>query len=272
MPDPVSIELKGVHYRYPSKTEALTGVDLRIASGEKVAIIGQNGAGKTTLARHFNGILKPTAGHVRVGGLATTDYSVAHLARQVAYLFQNPDEQLFARTVLDDVAFGPRNLGANTSEARQRAQTALRRVGLEEAAGVRPHQLLLGERKLVALAGVLAMQSPVVVLDEPTTGQDARGTALVADILRELHDSGRSVVVITHDMDFCVETFERVLVVAGGAVVADGSPAEVFSNTSLIETAGLQLPQLMRLAKGLRLATQFPQDVAHFLDAYESGL
>lgn len=247
----VDVRFDDVRFAYPSGTEALRGVSLSISAGERVAIVGQNGAGKTTLVRHLNRIFVPTSGSVHVGEQRTSERTIAQMAAMVGYVFQNPDEQIFARAVLADVMFGPANLGCEESEARERAMAALTTVGLAHEAETHPHQLSLSERKRVALAGVLAMQTPVLVLDEPTTGQDARGVEMISQVVRAVSAEGRTVIAITHDMDFCVEQFDRVVVMTQGQVRADGAPEEVFSRVEVIGAARVEPPQLMRLAERL---------------------
>lgn len=247
----IAIAFEDVRFAYPSGTEALRGVSLSIAAGERVAIVGQNGAGKTTLVRHLNRIFVPTSGRVRVGDVVTSERTMAQMAALVGYVFQNPDEQIFARTVIADVMFGPANLGCDETQARERALSALTAVGLEEEADSHPHQLSLSERKRVALAGVLAMRTPIVVLDEPTTGQDARGVDMISRVVRQVSSEGRTVIAITHDMDFCAEQFDRVVVMTHGQVRADGPPETVFAQATVIEGARVEPPQLMRLAARL---------------------
>lgn len=265
-----AVRFADVRFRYPGGVEAVRGVSFAVAPGERLAIVGQNGAGKTTLVRHLNGIFRPTEGVVEVGGAATTDRSIAQLAAQVGYVFQNPDEQLFARSVRVDVEFGPKNLGLSAEEAAARAEEALATVGLLAEADAHPHHLSLSERKRVALAGVLAMHTPVVVLDEPTTGQDARGVEMIAGIVERLAAEGRTVIAVTHDMDFCAEHFERVIAMAGGEVRADGDPREVFRQTEVLERAAVEPPQLLRLAGSLGWAAA-PLTVEGFVEAYVEG-
>jgi energy-coupling factor transport system ATP-binding protein len=205
-----------------------------------------------------------------VGGTTTADKTIAQLAAQVGYVFQNPDEQLFARTVRVDVEFGPKNLGLPAAEVAERATEALATVGLLAEADAHPHHLSLSERKRIALAGVLAMRTPVVVLDEPTTGQDARGVEMIAGIVERLAAEGRTVLAITHDMDFCAEHFERVIVMAGGEVQADGDPREVFRQADVLARAAVEPPQLLRLAGSLGWASR-PLTVEQFVDAYAGG-
>ncbi|MBY6061804.1 energy-coupling factor ABC transporter ATP-binding protein [Microbacterium esteraromaticum] len=261
----LDVRFEDVRFTHPSGVEALRGIDLTIPAGQRVAIIGQNGAGKTTLVRHLNRIHVPTTGIVQVGDVTTATQSIAQMSEHVGYVFQNPDEQLFARTVIADVSFGPRNLGRGHEEAESRAREALETVGLSQHADDHPHQLSLSERKRVALAGVLAMDTPVVVLDEPTTGQDARGVEMIAEIVHRTAEEGRTVIAITHDMDFCVENFDRVIVMTQGEVRGDGSPGTVFGMTDVISAAAVEPPQLMRVATQLGWATR-PRDVEEFVD------
>ncbi len=265
-----AVRFESVHFTYPSGVAALKGVSLAVGAGERVAIVGENGAGKTTLVRHLNGIFRPTSGAVYVDGGTTADRSIAQLAAHVGYVFQNPDEQLFARTVQADVEFGPRNLGLAPAEATARAAEALETVQLTAEAQAHPHHLSLSERKRVALAGVLAMRTPVVVLDEPTTGQDARGVAMVAGVVEALAAAGRTVVAITHDMDFCAEHFDRVVVMADGEVVADGDPRAVFAEAAALERAAIEPPQLFRLAAHLGWPVR-PLTPQEFVDTFGAG-
>lgn len=247
----MDIVIQDLVFTYPSGVTALNGVSATIAAGERVAIVGQNGAGKTTLVRHLNGIFRPTSGTVTIGDWDTTTKDIAELAARVGYVFQNPDEQLFARSIRDDVGFGPRNLGVPRDEIDDRVSRSLTRAGLAGMEDEHPYHLSLSERKRVALASVLAMETPIVVLDEPTTGQDARGVALIGEVVGELHGEGRTVVAITHDMDFCAENFDRVLVMADGRVLVDAPPAEAFTRLDALEAAHVEPPQLERLRTAL---------------------
>ena len=265
-----SVRFEDVHFRYPSGVEALRGVSFGVEPGERVAIVGQNGAGKTTLVRHLNGIFQPSSGRVLVADEPTTGRTIAQLARRVGYVFQNPDEQIFAATVRGDVEFGPRNLGRSAQEIAERTTAALDAVGLLGQAESHPLHLSLSERKRVALAGVLAMDTEIVVLDEPTTGQDARGVELIAGIVESLAGKGRTLIAISHDMDFCAEHFDRVVVMAGGEVVADGDPRVVFGRAEALEPAAVEPPQLFRLASRLGWR-QRPLRPEEFVDAYEQN-
>lgn len=218
-----------VHVYRESGVRALDGVTLRIGAGERVAIVGQNGSGKTTLVRHLNGLLRPTSGRVTIDGTDAAELTVAQLAARVGLVFQDPDRQIFAGSVRAEVEFGPRNLGRRGPELRQAVERALEAAGLAGVEASNPYDLGQSRRKLLALASVLAMETRVLVLDEPTTGQDARGTARIQRIVDDVARDGRAIVAISHDMRFVAETFERVVVMRHGRVILEGSPADVFA-------------------------------------------
>ena len=232
MSDAPVLMVQGLEFAYPDGTRALDGANLEVDRGERLAIIGQNGSGKSTLVRHFNGLLRATAGSVSVNGATVADRHVAELAREVGIAFQNPDRQIFSGNAGHEVEFGPRNLGIRGEELRQRVTRALAQAGLADAAEQNPYDLGFSQRKLLALASILAMETPIVVLDEPTTGQDAAGVARVQAIVEELAAAGRTLIAISHDMRFVAETFARVVVMRAGRVVLDGTPAEVFAEQS----------------------------------------
>ncbi|MGH2621819.1 MAG: energy-coupling factor ABC transporter ATP-binding protein [Anaerolineales bacterium] len=244
---------------------ALRKVELLIHSGETVALVGSNGAGKTTLAKHLNGLLRPSAGRVWVGDWNTADHTVAQLARRVAYAFQNPADQLFERTVRGEVAFGPRRAGLSKPEQDRRVAEALELTGLEAEAERHPYDLNPSDRKLVSLAAAVAMRTPVCVLDEPTTGQDSRGMASVDRIINSLKQSGQTLILISHDMDFCADHADRVVVMVGGQIAADGPAGQIFAESALLHGAGLEAPQLVRLAQRLGILA-VPLGVEDFLE------
>lgn len=223
------LSFEGMGFVYPDGTRALAGVDLEIGAGESVAIVGQNGSGKSTLVRHLNGLLRPSEGRVLHDGRDVASMRVAALATSVGIMFQDPDRQIFARTVQDEVAFGPRMLGRSALEVAADVAAALEAVGLTGEGSSNPYDLGYSRRKLLALASVLAMNTPVVVLDEPTTGQDARGIRRVQRILGDMVATGRSVIAISHDIRFVAETFRRVVALRSGRVIIDGPPADVFA-------------------------------------------
>ena len=201
------IEVEDLYFSYPSGVEALRGVRLEIESGQKVAIIGQNGSGKTTLVKHLNGLLRPTRGAVRIGDWVTTGRSVAQLAARVGYVFQNPDDQLFKGAVHDEIRFGPANLGWPAKQIESQVQAAANLLGLAGRLEINPYDLSPTWRKRVAMAAVLAMNTPIVVLDEPTTGQDYHSVQELAEILSTLHGQGKTIIAISHDIDFVAEHF-----------------------------------------------------------------
>ncbi len=261
----MNLRLEDVSFKYPSGVTALEHVNLTVSDGEAVALVGENGAGKTTLAKHLNGLLRPTQGVAWVGDQDTRRNSVARLARSVAFVFQNPDEQLFERTVRAEVGFGPRNFGAAPAEIEARVQAALGRLDLQAFADRHPYDLHLSQRKRVAMAAALAMDTPVLVLDEPTIGQDARGVALVGRLVESLKAEGRTLVAITHDVDFCAEHFERVVVMADGRILSDGPAGQVLAQTQVLAEAAVERPQLIRLAEALGWS-ETPLSVDAFVD------
>lgn len=248
----VAIEIEEVSFRYaPRAPEVLHEVSLRIDQGDFVALIGQNGAGKTTLAKHFNGLLKPTSGRVHAMGIDTKNANIATLARTVGYVYQNPDHQIFAQKVRTEVAFGPRNLGLDQDEVERRVVEALALVGLTEHADDYAFSLGRGQRQMLAVASVLAMRPPTLVVDEPTTGLDRKGARAILDLLSTWNANGQTIVVITHDMTLVAERVPRTVVVSGGRIIADGPTREVLSNADLLASAFLRPPQVTRIAQRL---------------------
>jgi energy-coupling factor transport system ATP-binding protein len=247
------IEFDQVVHVYPNGTRAVDGVSLSIPDGQAVAIVGQNGSGKSTLVRHLNGLLRPTSGRVLVDGTDIATRRVAHLAHTVALAFQDPDRQIFAGKVRTEVAFGPRNLGLRDPELTAVVDEALEATGLAAHADANPYDLGFSRRKLLSLASILAMRTPIVVLDEPTTAQDARGVSRVQAIVRELSAAGRTVVAISHDMRFIAESFDRVVVMRTGSIVLDGSPAQVFDERNVATLASTWLEPPLAAIVGARL-------------------
>ncbi len=251
------IDVEGLVHVYPEGTRALDRVDLRVARGQAVAIVGQNGSGKSTLVRHLNGLLRPTEGVVRIDGRDAAELTVARLAALVGLAFQDPDRQIFAGRVRAEVAFGPRNLGLRGAALDAAVEDALRAVGLADAGDVNPYDLGYSRRKLLAIAAVLAMRTPIVVLDEPTTGQDLRGTTRVREIIGTLAAEGRTVLAISHDVRFVAETFGRVVVMREGRIVLDGTPAAVFAEPAwpVLASTNLEPPLAARVGASLGLGS-----------------
>jgi energy-coupling factor transporter ATP-binding protein EcfA2 len=267
-----SVELEGLVYRYPGGVEAVRGVDLRIAPGETVAIVGQNGSGKTTLVKHLNGLLRPEAGRVVVDSQDIAGEPVHQLARTVGFVFQSPDDQLFERSVEREVTFGPRTLRIEPGLAGRLVSGAIAAAGLDDVRATNPYDLDLSRRKLVALAGVLAIDPAVLVLDEPTTGQDGPGVARVGAIVDAFAQSGRTVIAVTHDMEFAARHFGRIVVMRSGEVVFDGPPSAAFAaeRAPLLSSTGLAAPAAARVAARLGMR-DVPADAAGLLAAIASG-
>lgn len=247
----MNIEISNLHFSYPTGVQALRGISLTIEAGEQVAIVGQNGAGKTTLVKHLNGLLQPSSGAIRIGDGDTKDYSVAQLAQRVGYVFQNPDEQLFSKNVGTEVAFGPRNLGMSAEQVQHQVDYALALTELSDKTETNPYDLSLTWRKMVALASVIAMDTPIIVFDEPTTGQDAANIGRIANVIKVLRERDKTVITITHDIDFCAENFERVIAMSQGRILLDGSAKEVLGQEEILATTFVDPPQLTRLGRRL---------------------
>ena len=248
------IVFDNVHYTYPAdEKESLCGVSLSIEKGSFVAVLGHNGSGKSTFAKHMNGILVPDEGRVLVEGLDTSDEEhIIDVRRRVGMVFQNPDNQLVANVVEDDVAFAPENLGVEPKEIRERVDAALRQVGMYDYRMHAPHLLSGGQKQRVAIAGVIAMQPDIIVLDEPTAMLDPQGRREVVDTVFSLcREKGMTVVYITHHMDECINA-DRLIVMSNGCVMADGKPADIFANAELLRREGLEQPETARLLQDLR--------------------
>ena len=248
------IVFDNVHYTYPAdEKESLCGVSLSIEKGSFVAVLGHNGSGKSTFAKHMNGILVPDEGRVLVEGLDTSDEEhIIDVRRRVGMVFQNPDNQLVANVVEDDVAFAPENLGVEPQEIRKRVNASLRLVGMYEYRMHAPHLLSGGQKQRVAIAGVIAMQPDIIVLDEPTAMLDPQGRREVVDTVFSLcRTRGMTVVYITHHMDECIDA-DRLIVMSNGCVMADGKPADIFANAELLRREGLEQPETARLLQDLR--------------------
>lgn len=260
------IEVKDVYFTYPNGVEALRGLSLTIQDGEFVAIMGQNGAGKTTLVKHFNGLLKPTRGEVMVDGVSTRKVSVASLARKVGFVFQNPDHQLFCETVEEEVAFALRNFGFKENAIKSRITWALRLLGLTRYRQASPFMLSGGERKRVALASVLAWNPKVVILDEPTIGQDYQQKEKLRQFIVQLNAQGKTAIIVTHDVEFVAECNPRVVLMAQGKMVADGGAKKLLTNYDLVAGASIVPPQIAQIFLGLK-DLGLPTDL---IDVYEA--
>ncbi|MFZ8855532.1 MAG: energy-coupling factor ABC transporter ATP-binding protein, partial [Thermofilaceae archaeon] len=248
----VVVQVRGLYYTYPGGIEALKGVNLEVYQGEVLAMMGENGAGKTTLVKHFNGILKPTRGQVLVKGIDTRHASIAELSRIVGFVFQNPDHQLFADTVYEEVAFALRNFGYPEHVIESRVKWALNLMDLWKYRTRSPFSLSVGERKRLTIASVLAYDPEIIVLDEPTAGQDHLQKEKISEIIHLLRLMGKTVVIVTHDVEFVTEHVDRVAVMARGKILAVGPPQRVLCDPRLLREARLVAPQLVRLSLILR--------------------
>jgi len=246
------IIVRDLWHVYPGGIEALRGVSLEIYPGEFIVILGQNGSGKTTLVKHFNGLLKPTRGEVIVYGMDTKTASIAELAKKVGYVFQNPDHQIFSRTVREEIAFGPKNLKLSEEEINERVAEAARILKIEEYLDENPFNLSWGLRQRVAIASILSMKPEVLIVDEPTTGQDHKTGREIMEILRQLNEKGITVIVITHDMKLAAEYAQRAIVMNEGRILLDGNIRYVFSEIEVLREAYLMPPQITQLALKLR--------------------
>ena len=245
-----TFQVKDLRFSYVKGREVLHGLNLAL-DHRPTAIIGQNGAGKTTLVRVLKGLLKPDSGEIRYQGENLETKTVAELASRVGYVFQNPDDQIFKYKVLEEVMFGPLNIGMSPQEAEASAHEALRMVGLDEKAGENPYDLELSDRKMVAIASVLAMNTDVIILDEPTIAQSWNGREKIREIIQAKAAEGKLVIAILHDMDFVASSFARVIAMAHGEILADDTPAEIFRNHPVLEKAALAAPPLYELLEEL---------------------
>ncbi|MGE5554925.1 MAG: energy-coupling factor ABC transporter ATP-binding protein [Methanocella sp.] len=260
------IEAENVHFSYASKVEALKGVSLTIKDGEFVAIMGQNGAGKSTFVKHFNGLLKPTMGTVKIDGVETTKTSVAKLARNVGFVFQNPDHQLFSETVEEEISFALNNFGFEQKVIEERVTWALELLSIAQYRKTSPFLLSGGERKRVALASVLAWDPQTLILDEPTIGQDHEQKEKLRQFIMQLQTQKKTIVAVTHDVEFVAECNPRVVLMREGRIVADGVGREILTDPAMLEMASIVLPQIAQVFTKLE-PLGLPKDVIDIYDA-----
>ena len=246
------VEVINASYVYPGGIKAVDNISLSVKPGEFIALLGQNGSGKTTLAKLMNGLFKPTQGTVLIKGKDTRKMTVAECARIVGYVFQNPEHQIFASTIYEEIAFGPRNLGIPEEDIKQRVEEALRLVDLKKPMDAFPHLLSVGEKHRIAIASILAMEPELLILDEPTTGIDFGRSLQIMRLLQRLKDGGKAVIVITHDLYLAAEFAERIIILKDGRKFADGSTKEILSNKSLLVDAGLSPLQVTLLSESMK--------------------
>ncbi len=253
------ITVKDLYHRYPNGFQALNGVNVSIERGEFVAIIGQNGSGKTTFVKHLNGLLRATSGSVTVNGLVVGKRKISEMARTVGYCFQNPDHQIFCDSVYKEVAFGPQNLHLSQAEIDERVDEALGAVGLLDVRDAMPKELSKGQRQRIAVASVLSMRPEVLIIDEPTTGQDYHDGIEMLNLVKRLNAAGHTILFITHDMPMVARFARRVLVFRDGQILLDGTTREVFGQPDLLRTTFLKPPPITCLAQAM--PALFPETV-----------
>jgi len=250
------IRVENLVHVYPGGTMALKGVSMEVYRGDFLAIIGQNGSGKTTLVKHFNGLLKPTEGKVTVFGMDVEKTPTSELVKRVGYIFQDPDRQLFTRSVKDELIFGPKNIGLPRDEIEERIERVAKKLRIDHLLDRQPYSLGKGEKQRVAIASILVMDPEVIVLDEPTTGQDPRNRREIMDTMKALHEEGKTIVFITHDMNLVAEYANRCIVMSDGRILLQGSPKEVFREVETLETTRLKPPTITSLF--LELSKRYP--------------
>lgn len=240
----IHLETKNLSFTYPDGTEALKNVNIQIKKGEKIAIMGPNGAGKSTLFSHFNGLSEPTSGHVEIDGekIVFTREELLKVRQKVGIVFQDPNDQLFAPTVKEDVAFGPMNLGLDYDEVNARIKEALEMVGMSGFEDKTPHHLSGGQQKRVAIAGIIAMRPEIMILDEPTAGLDPEGVDKVLNILNKLNEEGMSIIISSHDIEMVNHFADKIFVLYGGEIIAKGDKHQIFSDKELLKKAHLKAP------------------------------
>ena len=247
------LEVKNLKYSYNKDYQALKGVSLKIERGQMVALLGKNGAGKSTLFLNLNGIYEPDEGKVFIDGeeLKYDKKSLLKFRQKVGIVFQNPDDQIFAPTVEEDVAFGPLNLGLSMEEVQDRVEEALERVGMSGLEKKAPHHLSGGQKKRVAIAGILAMKPEIMVLDEPTAGLDPQGVSDLSILLNELNEEGITIIISTHEVDLVPNYADKVFVLVDGLLIGEGTPKEIFAQPEILEKANLKVPIVTELFQEL---------------------
>ena len=247
------LEIQNIKYSYNKDYQALKGVSLKVEKGEMVALLGKNGAGKSTLFLHLNGIYEPDEGKVFIDGeeLKYDKKSLLKFRQKVGIVFQNPDDQIFAPTVEEDVAFGPLNLKLPMEEVQKRVTESLARVGMSGFEKKAPHHLSGGQKKRVAIAGILAMKPEIMVLDEPTAGLDPQGVRGLSKLLKELNDEGITIIISTHEVDLVPNYAKKVFVLVDGLLIAEGTPKEIFAQPEILDQANLEVPIVTELFQDL---------------------
>lgn len=266
-----AIEGKDLTFSYYGDTPQLDDVNVTIAQGDFLAIIGQNGAGKTTLARNIIGLLKPRKGEIRVEGRDITPLSVAELSRTIGYVFQNPDEQIFKDSVIDELYFGPHNLGHDKARTDALVEQVLEQTGLARYREVWPKYLSKGERQRLTMGAIITMDPDIVIVDEPTTGQDWRETLWIMELLKCINEQGKTIIIITHNMEIVNRYCNRVLVMKAGNILLDGAPRDVFTHTDVLREAYVEATDIMRIARALPYMPDEVTSVGEFYDLFRQA-
>jgi energy-coupling factor transport system ATP-binding protein len=263
------INVDKVSFNYPNGYNAVKDISFEVNSGDNIAIIGQNGAGKTTTVKMLNGLLKPTQGDVFVQGKNTKDYTTAQISQHVGYVFQNPDDQIFNNTVFEEIAYALRKHGYSEDEINTRVKKYAALCGVEDILHQNPYDLPLSIRKLVTIASIIVTDAEVVILDEPTAGQDLLGLNLLSELITLLVEEGRAVITITHDMEFVADNFDDIIVMATKEIQKIGTAEEVFFDQEMMDKAALNPPTLVSLIQSLDINTE-TLEIADFIDIYEN--
>ena len=262
------ITVKNLSFKYPSGTEnVLNDISLKVEKGEKLAIIGQNGAGKTTFVKMLNGLLKAEKGEVIVDGWNTKDFSVAKMSKKVGYVFQNPMDQIFHNNVFDEIAFGAKKLKYSKEKLDNLVEKAMKLTKLSEFKKENPYNLPYSMRKFVTIASIIAMDCDVVIMDEPTAGQDYFGMQVLHNLIEGLNKEGKTVITITHDMEFVVNNFDRIVVMTNGKIIADGNKRDIFWDLEVLNKAMLKQPYIGDLAREIDLNKNV-LSIEEFVESY----
>lgn len=240
----IQLSTENLSFTYPDGTQALKNINIEIEKGEKVAIIGPNGAGKSTLFSHFNGLTEPTSGCVKIEGktISFEKDELLKVRQKVGIVFQDPNDQLFAPTVKEDIAFGPMNLGLNYGEVEKRVEDALKMVGMENYEDKTPHHLSGGQQKRIAIAGIIAMKPEIMILDEPTAGLDPDGVEKVLNIMNQLNKEGMTLIISSHDIDMISKYADKIFILYNGEIIESGNKNKIFSDMELLKKAHLRTP------------------------------
>lgn len=240
----IQLSTENLSFTYPDGTQALKNINIEIEKGEKVAIIGPNGAGKSTLFSHFNGLTEPTSGCVKIEGkpISFEKDELLKVRQKVGIVFQDPNDQLFAPTVKEDIAFGPMNLGLSYDEVEKRVEDALKMVGMENYEDKTPHHLSGGQQKRIAIAGIIAMKPELMILDEPTAGLDPDGVEKVLNIMNQLNEEGMTLIISSHDIDMISKYADKIFVLYNGEIIKSGNKNKIFSDMELLKKAHLRTP------------------------------